>query len=270
MRSKKVPFLKMTASLRDQVALVTGSSSGIGRATAIELARRGAKVIVHSGSDRSRAEAVVRGITELGGTALATVADLGSPQGREDLFHMAWEWQGWVDICVLCAGANILTGPARELSFREKLRRLWEVDVLGTVELSLRLGEAMRQQGRGVILTIGWDGALRGMEGSTAQAFAVAKGAVMAFTLALAQELAPSVRVNCVAPGWIRTQWGETAGPQWQARVQAQTLLGRWGSPEEVAQVCAFLVSPESAYITGQIIFVNGGTDFRFKAFPNI
>ena len=255
-------------SLQDQVALVTGSSSGIGRATAIELARRGAKVIVHSGSDRSRAEAVAEEILLRGGSALATVADLGTSEGREYLFRTAWEWQGYLDICILCAGADILTGPAREFPFSEKLRRLWEVDVLGTVELSRRIGEAMRQRGRGVILTIGWDGALRGMEGSTAQAFAVAKGAVMAFTLALAQELAPTVRVNCVAPGWIRTAWGEKAAPHWQARVQAQTLLGRWGTPEEVAQVCAFLVSPESAYITGQIICVNGGTNCRFGPFP--
>ena len=255
-------------SLQDQVALVTGSSSGIGRATAIELARRGAKVIVHSGSDRSRAEAVAEEILLRGGSALATVADLGTSEGREYLFRTAWEWQGYLDICILCAGADILTGPAREFPFSEKLRRLWEVDVLGTVELSRRIGEAMRQRGRGVILTIGWDGALRGMEGSTAQAFAVAKGAVMAFTLALAQELAPTVRVNCVAPGWIRTAWGEKAAPHWQARVQVQTLLGRWGTPEEVAQVCAFLVSPESAYITGQIICVNGGTNCRFGPFP--
>lgn len=250
--------------LEGRVALVTGSSRGIGRAIAFELARAGASVIVHSGSDLARAEAVAAEIARWGGKSRATVADFTHPEERSSFFEIAWGWQGYVDIGVLCAGADILIGANRSLTFAEKLDLLWKVDVLGTVELARALGAAMKHRGSGIIITLGWDGALRGMEGSTAQAFAVAKGAVMAFSLALAQELAPEVRVNCIAPGWIRTAWGEEAGPLWIQRVEKQSLLGRWGTPEEVARLCRFLASPEASYITGQIICINGGVNYRF------
>jgi 3-oxoacyl-[acyl-carrier protein] reductase len=89
--------------------------------------------------------------------------------------------------------------------------------------------------------------------------FATVKGAVMAFTLSLARSLAPRVRVNCVAPGWIRTAWGQTANAYWQQRASRESLLQRWGTPDDVAAVACFLASPAAAFITGQIVAVNGG-----------
>lgn len=254
----------MTQHLAQRVAVVTGSSRGIGRQTALLLASAGAKVIVHAGNNRAAAEEVAAEITRGGGQARVLVADFTRPESRRSFAEEAWACFGHVDICVLCAGADILSGPHRALSFADKLHLLWQVDVLGTVEVAREFGRLMRERGQGTILTVGWDGAFRGMEGDTAQAFAVVKGAVMAFSLALAQELAPQVRVNCVAPGWIRTAWGQSAKELWQQRVHSETLLGRWGHPEEVARVCLFLVSPESSFINSQIIFVNGGTNYRF------
>lgn len=253
----------MTPSLAGKVALVTGSSRGIGRETALLLSEAGAKVIVHAGKDRTAAEEVASSIVDRGGEACVLVADFVRAEDRRRLAKEAWSAFGHVDIAVLAAGADILTGENRLLSFAEKLWRLWNVDVLGTVELARSLGKRMQSRGEGVIITLGWDGACRGMEGDTAQAFALAKGAVMAFTLAIAQELAPQVRVNCVAPGWVRTAWGETASPQWHKRVAAETLLGRWGQPQEVARVCLFLALPESSYVNAQVIFVNGGRSYR-------
>jgi len=133
------------------------------------------------------------------------------------------------------------------------------VDVTATILLARAVGERMKARGGGVLLTIGWDQAETGMEGDSGQLFAAAKGAVMAFTKSLALTLAPEVRVNCLAPGWIQTAWGKNASRQWQERVQRETPLGRWGTPEDVAAAARWLVSPAASYIHGQIIRVNGG-----------
>ena len=97
------------------------------------------------------------------------------------------------------------------------------------------------------------------MEGDSGELFAASKGAVMAFTRSLARSLAPSVRVNCVAPGWIRTAWGEGASAAWQDRARRESMLGRWGTPEDVAAAVHWLVSPDAAFVTGQVLAVNGG-----------
>jgi len=111
----------------------------------------------------------------------------------------------------------------------------------------------------GVILNVGWDQADTGMAGDSGQMFATAKGAVMAFTRSLAHTLAPTVRVNCLAPGWIRTQWGASTSEYWQQRAVRESLLRRWGTPADVARVARFLASPAAAFITGQTIAINGG-----------
>jgi 3-oxoacyl-[acyl-carrier protein] reductase len=117
----------------------------------------------------------------------------------------------------------------------------------------------MKRQGRGVILTMGWDQADTGMEGDSGQLFGACKSAVMAFTKSLALDLAPPVRVNCLAPGWIRTAWGAVASQDWQTRALRETPLARWGTPEDVAQTARWLVSPAAQFITGQIVRIDGG-----------
>jgi NAD(P)-dependent dehydrogenase (short-subunit alcohol dehydrogenase family) len=97
------------------------------------------------------------------------------------------------------------------------------------------------------------------MEGDSGQLFAAVKGAVMCFTRSLALTLAPEVRVNCLAPGWIRTAWGETAPEAWQERVRRETPLGIWGLPEDVANAAVWLASSAASFVTGQTIRVNGG-----------
>ncbi|MCA9059047.1 MAG: SDR family oxidoreductase, partial [Planctomycetaceae bacterium] len=120
-------------------------------------------------------------------------------------------------------------------------------------------GHRFSEQGEGCILNIGWDQSDRGMEGDSGELFATAKNAIMGFTRSLALSLAPSVRVNCIAPGWIRTAWGETASDYWQQRVISETPLQRWGEPQDIANMARFLLSCDAAYITGQVINVNGG-----------
>jgi 3-oxoacyl-[acyl-carrier protein] reductase len=125
--------------------------------------------------------------------------------------------------------------------------------------LSKLAGERMARESGGTILNIGWDQADRGMEGASGELFAASKNAVMGFTRSLAVSLAPRVRVNCIAPGWIRTAWGETASEIWQERVRKETPLERWGTPEDVAKLARFLASADAAYLTGQVVRINGG-----------
>lgn len=166
---------------------------------------------------------------------------------------------GGLDGWVHNAGADLLTGEGAKADFATKLDRLWQVDVAACLHATREIGQRFRDQGHGSILTIGWDQADRGMEGDSGELFATAKNAIMGFTRSLAVSLAPQVRVNCIAPGWIQTAWGETAPPVWQARVLRETPLQRWGQPQDIANLARFLLSREAAYITGQVINANGG-----------
>ncbi len=249
--------------LRGQIAVVTGASGGIGRAIAVALARAGADIVVHGFQNRPAAETVVHEVEQLGRQATMLLADLADSAARSQFAEASWSWQGSVDVWVNNAGADVLTGGAWNSTFEQKLARLWQVDVEATISLSRTIGQKMKARGRGSIINIGWDQAEQGMAGDSGEMFSAVKGAVMAFTRSLAQSLAPEVRVNCLAPGWIRTAWGDTAPDYWQQRAQRQALRGRWGTPEDVARAAAFLASPAADFITGQIINVNGG--FRYE-----
>jgi 2-amino-4-hydroxy-6-hydroxymethyldihydropteridine diphosphokinase len=239
-------------------ALVTGSTRGIGRAIALEFAAAGADVIVH-GLRAAAAEEVGALVREAAVRTRVLLADLHDPAACRRLVADAWdEWDG-LDIWVNNAGADTLTGEAAGWPFERKLAELLAVDVTATILLGRDVGARMKAGGEGVILNVGWDQAETGMEGDSGQLFGATKGAVMAFSKSLALSLAPEVRVNCLAPGWIRTAWGERASAPWHERVRRETPLGRWGTPDDVAAAARWLASPAAAYVTGQVIRVNGG-----------
>ena len=246
-------------NLKGLRAAVLGSTSGIGRATALALAAAGADVVVHGRRSRGDAEAVAAEVRRLGGRSVVLMADLGDRAAGDKLVADAWDAWGGLDAWLQIAGADTLTGPAAQLSFDAKLDRLWEVDVVATIRLCRAVGRRMEEQGHGSIVTMGWDQAETGMEGDSGELFAATKGAILAFTRSLALSLAPAVRVNALAPGWIRTAWGESASDPWQRRVLRETPLARWGTPEDVAQAARFLVGPDSAFLTGQVVRINGG-----------
>lgn len=246
------------ADLTGMKAVVTGASSGIGRAIAFELARGGADIVVHYARSRQAADSLVIQLQQQGVAARAMQADL-RVVDAEQVVEEAWNAFGAVDIWINNAGADLLVGEGAVLEYDEKLQLLWQVDVQGTVALSRTIVGKMKARGRGVILNIGWDQADRGMEGESAELFSIAKNAIMGFTRSLALNAAPEVRVNCIAPGWIKTAWGEQAREKWQQRVRRETPLRRWGEPEDIAKLARFLVSTDAAYITGQVINANGG-----------
>jgi 3-oxoacyl-[acyl-carrier protein] reductase len=249
----------IAVDLKDCRAAVLGSTSGIGRAVALELADAGADVILHGRSSRDSAEEVADRVRRRGGRAEVLMADLADRQAGDRLVDQAWSMWGGLDAWLHIAGADTLTGEAARLSFDAKLDLLWQVDVVATMRLCRSVGRLMKEKGGGSIVTMGWDQAETGMEGDSGELFAATKGAVMAFTRSLALSLAPAVRVNAVAPGWIKTEWGEGASAAWQERVIRETPLHRWGTPEDVARVARFLVSPAAGFLTGQVIRVNGG-----------
>ena len=253
--------------LTGQVAVVTGSSRGVGAAIALELATAGADVLVHGFKSETAAAGVVQQVQQLGRKSTFIKADLAETDCYEQFVEAAWQWQQGVDIWINNAGVDVLTGTRVDHSFEEKLDQLWRVDVLGTIGLSRLVGQRMRAAADPgnppVILNVGWDQAERGMGGDSGEMFAAIKGAVMSFSRSLAQSLAPEVRVNCLAPGWIKTAWGEQASAEWQERAVGEALLQRWGTPQDVASVACFLASPAAAFVTGQVIPVNGG--FRYE-----
>jgi len=245
-------------SLIGQTAVVTGSSSGIGRAIALELAAAGADVLVHARQNETEANEVARHVRSLGRESRVVLADLIDESEQDRLVDTAWSWRP-IDIWVNNAGVDVLTGPAADWTFEQKLAALWKVDVVAILRLSRAIGKRMRERGHGAIINIGWDQMETGMAGESGEFFGAVKGAVMSATRSLAKSLAPEVRVNCIAPGWIRTAWGQQASSEWQERAKRESLSGRWGEPEDVAHVACFLASRAAGFVNGQVIPVNGG-----------
>ncbi len=218
----------------------------------------GASVVIHCRSSLEKANRVYESIVSAGGEAAVIAADLSGSEQRLDFLQRCIDG-GRVDGLVNNAGADLLTTSLRNAPYETRLNALLHTDVGATIELSREFGRRFFEAGQGAILNIGWDQSDRGMEGESGELFATAKNAVMGFTRSLACSLAPKVRVNCIAPGWIKTSWGEHASDYWQQRVLSETPLKRWGEPQDIANMARFLLSDEASYITGQVINVNGG-----------
>jgi 3-oxoacyl-[acyl-carrier protein] reductase len=251
--------IRTIVNLEGMRTIVLGSTSGIGRAVALSLAAAGADVIVHGRSSRKAAEDVAAEVRAMGRESAVLMADLADRSSSDELLSKAWSmWEG-LDAWLHLAGADTLTGPAAKLPFDAKLDLLYSVDVVSTIRLCRGVGRRMVSQGSGSIVTMGWDQAETGMEGDSGELFAATKGAILAFTRSLALSLAPKVRVNALAPGWIKTAWGQGASQGWHDRVLDETPLARWGTPDDVASAACFLVSKAAGFLTGQVIRVNGG-----------
>ena len=242
-----------------KTALITGASGGIGRATARLLAGSGVDLILHGHANRTALESLVAELKSQHPAANTTTvyADLSQETEQNRLMETVANLGVVLDILVLTAGCDLMSTAMKQLPFDERFAKLWQVDVVSAMRLSRYFSKRMRHGG--TIIFFGWDGVEYGMAGETAQLYAAAKGAVQGFSRSLAKTLAPDVRVNCVAPGWIKTTWGETASPVTDKRVAAESLAQRWGTAEEVAEVVRFLTSGAAAYVNNQTIHVNGG-----------
>jgi 3-oxoacyl-[acyl-carrier protein] reductase len=236
-------------------AVVTGASSGIGRATAVAFAHAGARV----GIGFFRSSEAARGLAdELGSGHPLLEADLSTPAGCASIVQQAFEALENVDVWVNNAGADVLTGEAARWPAERKLEALLELDLKGTIRCS-RLVAARMEPG-GSIVNMGWDHAtVDGMAGDDPELFAAVKAGVLGFSKSFARSVAPGVRVNVLCPGWIETAFGASADRDLYDEVAATTPLRRWGRPEDVAGAAVWLASPAAAFVTGQAVNVNGG-----------
>lgn len=241
--------------LQGQVALVTGSSRGIGRDIAVRLARDGAKVVVNHRSTPAEADQTKSLITHAGGSAIVVKADVADKGDVERLYQASLDAYGRVDILVNNA-AILQTSPFFDLT-ADEWDRVMAVNVRGMFLCSRAVLPAMIERKRGVIVNISSGAALHGGPGTDpSPCYAASKAAEIGYTYALARNVTRhGVRVNCVAPGQIDKQASGTD----VAKPNTETLLGRKGTSGEVSAVVAFLCSPESSFVIGQVICVNGG-----------
>ncbi|NPB05805.1 MAG: 3-oxoacyl-[acyl-carrier-protein] reductase [Aquificae bacterium] len=242
--------------LKGKTALVTGSTRGIGRAVAEELAKAGASVVV-SGRVEERAQEVAREIAQKYGVkTLGVGMDVSDPQSVEEAFKKIHsEFEG-IDILVNNAGITRDT-----LFLRMKLedwRQVLEVNLTGTFLVTKQVVRYMTKKRWGRIINIT---SVVGFTGNVGQVnYATTKAGLVGFTKSLAKELAPrNVLVNAVAPGFIETEMTEVLKEEVKEQYKKQIPLGRFGKPEEVARVVLFLASPMADYVTGEVIHVNGG-----------
>lgn len=236
--------------------VVTGASSGIGRAIAIAFADAGARVGIGFWRSFQDAQDLAN---QLGPSHPLLQADLSSADGCAALVHEAFAALEHVDVWVNNAGADVLTGEAREWPHERKLEVLVDVDLKATIRCSRMVAPRMRPGG--CIINIGWDHAtIDGMAGENPELFAAVKAGVLGFSKAFAHSVAPEVRVNVLCPGWVETAYGAGTDRTFYDKIASATPLGRWGKPEDIANAAVWLASPAAAFVTGQAINVNGGT----------
>ncbi len=245
-------------SLRGKRALVTGGSRGIGAATARLLGEAGADVGIGYRNRASDAEAVVRGLADLGVRAFAHAADLSSGEGTADLFERVRREFGGVDLVIGSAGIWPSDEALVEEMDEERWRRTMRENVDSMFFTARAAGSAVGPGGR--IVLVASTAAQRG-EAMHAD-YAASKGAMISFVKSLAVELAPrDVTVNCVAPGWVDTEMVAGAmADGGRERIAAAIPLGRVASARDIAGPIVFLCSDLARHVTGEVLNVNGGS----------
>ena len=247
-------------ALRERVALVTGASRGIGRAIAEHLGCLGARVAVNYRAQEEAAENVVAYIQSAGGQAVAVQADVRSADAVTAMVQEIESAWGPVDILVNNAGIT------RDGMFARMSEEDWvaviDTNLNGAFHCTKAVLRRMIRRRWGRIINIS---SVAGLAGNRGQAnYAAAKAGLIGFTRSLAKEVgARNITVNAVAPGFIETDMTADLAQDWKQQVLSLTPAGRFGAPGEVAAVVAFLASDAAAYITGQVISVDGGLGMR-------
>ena len=244
--------------LTGKVAVVTGSSRGIGRAIAEEFAEAGAKVTI-SGRNQGPCDEVADGIKKKGGEAIAVTARISDQAQLENLVARTRQEWGRIDILVCNAAINPHYGSLADLS-DQAFERMMTNNVLSNLWLCKMVAPEMRERHDGSIIFIISIGALKAS--TVIGMYGITKAADYALCRSLAAEWGPDgVRVNCIAPGLIETDFARALyeNPERRARVEAETPLRRLGQPVDIAGTALLLASPAGAFITGTTIVVDGG-----------
>ncbi len=247
----------MTSKLAGKVAVVTGASKGIGAAIATHLAAEGAAVVVNYSSSKAGADRVVEQIVSQGGKAIAVGANLSKPAEIPKLFAAVKKEFGKLDILVNNAGVYAFA-PLAEIT-PENYHQQFDLNVLG---LLLCTQEAVKLMGEGSSI-INISSVVATLAPPNSAVYSGTKAAVNAITRALAQELGPrKIRVNSVNPGMVETEGTQSSGittGDFRKQMESQTPLGRIGKPQDIAPTVAFLASDDSAWTTGESLYISGG-----------
>ncbi len=243
--------------LKDKVAIVTGSTSGMGRATAELFAKEGARVVV-TGRDEKRAKEVVDGIKAQGGEAMYVIVDASKTEDNKILVDKTMEAYGTVDI--LFNNAGMLSMSSFMDVSLDEWNKLWSVNVTSALYLAQLVAPEMKRKGKGVIIntsSVAGFGAHHGFVG-----YITTKHAMNGLTKSMAWELGPEIRVNAIAPGAIHTAMVDSiGGPDVLVGMKEGSPLKRIGQPGDIATVALFLASDESSFVDGQILRVDGGIE---------
>ena len=243
------------ARLTGKVAIVTGASSGIGKAIALRLAQDGADVALNYAGNESGAHAVAKEIEALGRRAMTVQADVSVGRQVEDMVELVAGAWGGLDLMVNNAGV-VRRGGLLEIT-EEMWDTVLDVNLKGVFLCCQSAARWMMPRGSGAIVNIA---SMRGVEGgSNSCHYAAAKAGVIALTKTLARELAPNIRVNAVAPGYVDTRIQAELTEAKRQEIIDGTPLARFGDPADIAAAVAFLASAEAAYVTGQTLVVDGG-----------
>ncbi len=247
----------MPFDLADRVILVTGGSRGIGRAIARELARAGARVAVGYHTQREAAQETVRQVEDLGSSAIAISSDLRVRREVERLVTEAHRWRGHLHGVVTSGG--VYRGDALGDVGDAEWSEVVSTDFEGTFRTIQAAVPFLELEPGAAVVTV--SSILGSRAASGGVPYQSVKAAIEQMTRALALELAPRIRVNAIAPGFIRTDMnrGGHTDPEFSARVAGATPLGRWGEPEDVAPAARYLLSEEAGWITGVVLPIDGG-----------
>jgi len=237
--------------------VITGAGRGMGREHARLFAAEGARVTVNFISGSSDAEAVGAGITARGGDAIAVRADVSRAGDARNLVAAAMERFGRVDILVNNAG--IMVAKSVLETSEDDWDRTIDINLKGPYLLSKEVAPIMIRQAAGTIINMSSNSGLYHPSAMRFTEYVVSKAGLNGLTKALALALGPHITVNAICPGWIRTDMLEEVDPEVHQRILAETALGRWGTPEDVAASAVFLASSEAAFITGELLIVAGG-----------
>ncbi len=251
--------------LSGKTAIVTGSAVGVGRAAALELAKRGANVVVNYSRSEREAGETLAGVERLGAKALLVRADVSQDQEVRAMVERACDSFGSVDVLVNNAATTAFVSFADlEGMTEEHWDRILAVNLKGPFFCARAVAGPMKDAGEGAIVNVSSIAGIKATGSSIA--YAASKAGLINLTIALARVLAPEVRVNCVAPGFIDSRWlrqglGGAFEPAKQ-RTSERTPLGRVSTPEDIAQVVLSLIEGAD-FVTGQTIIVDGGNSIR-------